>query len=77
MYNLAYQEERSNHKSEKLSVILFPNTVVKPLQNPISNNPSEIYQPKCKQMENQIIVLCNDDQNDQHTCHKLYSACCT
>ena len=28
----AYQEERSNHEGEKLSVIPFANTVVKPLQ---------------------------------------------
>ena len=28
----AYQEERSNHKGEKLSVIPFANTVVKPLK---------------------------------------------
>lgn len=32
METYAYQEERSNHKGEKLSVILFPNTVVEPLQ---------------------------------------------
>jgi hypothetical protein len=30
----AYQEERSNHECEKLSVVLFAYTVVKPLQKP-------------------------------------------
>ena len=75
--NLAYQEESSNHKGEKFSVVLFPNAVVKPLQNPRNNSPSEIYQLMSKEKRNQIIVPCNDDQSDQHTCHKLYSACCT
>lgn len=36
-----------------------------------------IYQPISKEKTNQIDILCNDDQSDQHTCHKLYSACCT
>lgn len=77
MENLAYQEERSNHKGEKFSVVPFPNTVVQPLQNHGSNSLSEIYQLISKEKRIQIIIPCNDDQSDQHTCHKLYSACYT
>lgn len=37
----AYQEERSNHEGEKLSVVLFAYTVVKPLQKPRLSNELE------------------------------------
>lgn len=41
MDNLAYQEVSSNHEGEKLSIVLFPYTVVKPLPNPGSISTSE------------------------------------
>jgi len=77
--NFSYQEKSSNHKGEKIPIVLFPNTVIKPLQNPSKSfrSGNMIYQPISKEKTNQIVILCNDDQSDQHTCHKLYSACCT
>lgn len=78
MEGYAYQEERSNHKREKLSVILFSNTVVKPLQIKMEMALEEL------QRHNIIIftklrscIPGSDDQTGQHICHKLCSVCCT
>lgn len=54
----AYQEHSSNHEGEKLSIVLFPYTVVEPLQNPGSNNHSEEHMSNDKY---------RNEKSDNHT----------
>jgi hypothetical protein len=54
--NFSYQEKSSNHKGEKIPIVLFSNTVIKPLQNPSKSFRSGymIYQPISKEKKRQI-----------------------
>jgi len=77
MDNIAYQEHSSNHERKKLAVVFLPYTVVKPLQTKVATVLQNITRVITKEIVRYILILGNDDQSDLHTCHKLYSACCT
>lgn len=77
MNDFAYQEHSSNHERKKFAVVFFPYTVVKPLQTKVAKVLQNITRVVSKEIERYILILGNDDQSDLHTCHKLYSACCT